>query len=388
MTETVGNRRRKLTVVVSSELTIKAFLRQHLRRLSEVCELVVIANTQDTGILQREGIRVPIDSVGIVRPVRPWADVRALIVLACRFARRRDDAVLSITPKAGLLAMLAAFVARVPIRMHIFTGQVWATRSGLSRTLLKSLDRVMARLATHVMVDGEPQRQFLIAEGVLRADTSVVLGHGSLGGVDGQRFMPNDDARVVVRSELGLSSDAVVFLYVGRFNRDKGVLDLAQAFSALAQSFPHAHLLMVGPDEAGMISEVRVLCSGHQERLHFVGYTDKPERYMAAADVFCLPSYREGFPTSVLEAGASGLPTVASRIYGIEGAVVDGITGLLHAPGKADDIQSCLLAMLESPSRRTELGRTARERTLALFSAGQVTGRLVDYILARMDEVR
>jgi glycosyltransferase involved in cell wall biosynthesis len=164
------------------------------------------------------------------------------------------------------------------------------------------------------------------------------------------------------------------------------VLDLAQAFARLASAVPTAHLLMVGPDEAGMRPAVEAACAACSAQLHFVGYTDAPQRYMAAADVFCLPSYREGFPTSVLEAAASGMPAITSRIYGLADAVVEGQTGLFHAPGNVDEILACMRAMAESPEQRVALGGHARDRALKLFSAEQVTNTLCSYVLARLEE--
>lgn len=374
--------RHRLAVVVSSDMTIKAFLLGHLRELAQRCELCVVANTADLGLLARERIRAELRVVPIVRPIKPWADLRALSILTALFSRERLHAVISVTPKAGLLSMLAAFVVRTPVRIHIFTGQVWATRSGLSRTLFKAIDRLVARLATHVLVDGNPQRQFLIEEGVVRVGKSRVLGSGSLSGVDPDRFKPDPLARELVRDELGVNDDALLFLYVGRLNRDKGVLDLAQAFARLAASAPRAHLLMVGPDEGTMRPQLETTCAACVGRVHFVGYTNEPERYMAAADVFCLPSYREGFPTSVLEAAASGIPTIASRIYGIADAVLENDTGLMHEPGAVEEIRACMQTLLESPELRNALGTKANQRVLREFSAAQVTDNLVRYVLS------
>lgn len=367
-------------------MTIKAFLLRHLRKLGDQFDLTVIANTGDMDLLVREGINAQLRIVSIVRPIRPWTDMRALVALVANFACGRFRGIISITPKAGLLSMLAAFIARVPVRIHIFTGQVWATRSGFARILLKSIDRLMAGLATHVLVDGEPQRQFLIVEGVLRADKSLVLGSGSLSGVDSLRFRPDPQTRAAIRGTLAVPEEALLFLYVGRLNHDKGIIDLAQAFARLAHSSSSAHLLIVGPDETEMRSQVQAVCAEVCDQLHFVGYTDTPERYMAAADVFCLPSYREGFPTSVLEAAASGIPTIASRIYGIVEAVLDGSTGVLHAPGDVEEILACMQLMLESSAQRMVLGNNALKRALNQFSAEEVTNRLAEYVLASLDQ--
>ncbi len=160
-----------------------------------------------------------------------------------------------------------------------------------------------------------------------------------------------------------------MLLFVGRLSRDKGVLDFARAFAALAAEFPDVHALVVGPDEEGLRPAFARLCAKHGERLHFLDYTTCPEDIMAAGDVLCLPSYREGFGSVVIEAAAAGLPAVASRIYGLVDAVVDGRTGLLHEPGDIADLTACLRQVASNPGLRCALGSAARDRAVRDFRA-------------------
>ncbi|WP_345532443.1 glycosyltransferase [Viridibacterium curvum] len=367
---------------MSSEMTIRAFLLGHIVAWCRVFRLTVFANTNDTDLLARHGLAVDVQSVAIVRPVHLLADVKALWMLTRRLRRERFDAVLSITPKAGLLAMLSAFIARVPVRLHVFTGQVWATRSGAARWVFKTIDRLTASVATHVLVDGEPQRQFLLREGVVRADKSRVLLHGSLCGVDASRFKPDAAARLSLRQSLGVGAEEVAFLFLGRFNRDKGVLDLARAFAGLAALQASVRLFLVGPDEGGLRTELEVILSACRERVHFEAFTATPEAFMQAADVFCLPSYREGFPTSILEAAACGLPALASRIYGIEGALLDGEGGLLHEPGDVAALQAGMARLAASGALREKYAVAARERAMRDFAAPQVIEAFAHYLVA------
>jgi glycosyltransferase involved in cell wall biosynthesis len=361
----------KICFVVSSPMTAKAFLGAHIAALSERFSIDLAANVSRPDEL--DGIRkhartVP---VPVSRKISPLADLAALLRLHALFRRERYAAVSSITPKAGLLSMLAAALAGVPLRTHMFTGQVWAARAGWKRWLLKTADRLIARLATHVLADSPSQRDFLVAEGVVATGKIAVLGHGSICGVDGSRFRPDAAGRSKVRRELGIPGQAVVFLFLGRLNRDKGVLDLAAAFSALGN--PAAWLLVVGPDEAGMRREMESRLGAAGERCRFVGYTDRPEEFMAAADVFSLPSYREGFGMVVIEAAAAGVPAIASRIYGVTDAVEEGVTGLLHAPGDVAEIAATMAALAGDPARRKAMGEAARARALVLFSDEAVT---------------
>jgi glycosyltransferase involved in cell wall biosynthesis len=312
-----------------------------------------------------------IRAVRIRRRIAPLADIAALFGLYALFRRERYAAVSSVTPKAGMLAMLAAALAGIPLRVHMFTGQVWAARTGWKRELLKLADRIMAGLATHVLADSPSQRDFMVAEGIVAATKISVLGDGSICGVDGERFRPDADRRGAIRRTQCIPDGATVFLYLGRLNRDKGMLDLADAFALLDQA--DAWLLVVGPDEEGMHDAMQARLGASRDRCRFVGYTDRPEDYMAAADVFCLPSYREGFGMVVIEAAAAGMPSIASRIYGVTDAVEEGVTGLLHQPADVAGIAGMMTSLANDQARRLAMGSAARERALRLFSAEAVT---------------
>ncbi len=171
-----------------------------------------------------------------------------------------------------------------------------------------------------------------------------------------------------------------MFLFVGRLNRDKGVLDLAKAFDHLAARRRNAYLVCVGPDEAGIEAQMRSICSSCVVRLRFVEQTCFPEQYMAAADVLCLPSYREGFGSVVIEAAATGVPAIASRIYGLTDAVQDGVTGCLHQPGNWEELADAMESLAANRSLREQLGQQARERANKDFAAQMLTGRIAGFL--------
>ena len=370
--------KQRICFVVSSALTIRAFLCSHIAALSETFDVSVVANAAP-GTFAAETLPAELFSVPIERRISLLRDLRALVYLVGIFSRSRFNVVHSVTPKAGLLAMTAAYFARVPVRIHIFTGQVWATRRGPARVMLRAIDRLIASLATHVLVDSHSQREFLIANRVVAPAKSAVLAEGSICGVDVGRFRPDGTARRRVRAALAVPDEAVLFLYLGRLSRDKGVVDLARAFAALAKRHASAHLLVVGPDEEGLMQRVEALRAGCRERFHRFDFTDRPEECMAAADVFCLPSYREGFGQVAVEASAAELPVIASRIYGVTDAVVEGETGLLHAPGDVEALTERMRTLIEHPEMRRSLGSAGRARVVRAFSAERVTRALLDY---------
>lgn len=369
----------KICIVVASELTVRAFLLHHLAALARDYNVTVVANFSDTYYLRKLGLPVSTRHVAIERKIAPPADLLALTALVRLFRAERYGLVHSVTPKAGLLAMLAAHLAGVPLRLHTFTGQVWVTRGGPMRTLLKAADRAIARHATQVLADSPSQRDFLISQGIVPAAKARVLAHGSISGVDTARFRPDAAARERVRAGLAIAPQAIVFLYLGRLSRDKGLLDLAQAFAAVGARHPNAHLLLVGPDEDEMREALVAACGACAAKLHFAGDTDQPQEYFAAADIFCLASYREGFGSTVIEAAAAGLPSIGSRIYGITDAIVEAETGLLFNVGDAQDLARCMEALARDDTLRADMGRRARERALRDFSAPAVTAALLQH---------
>jgi glycosyltransferase involved in cell wall biosynthesis len=370
--------RPRICVLVSSEMTIRAFMRGHLATLQLDYDVVASANCTPEVIASSLPVGCGFSSNGVEREISLRDDLRELRRLRKWFSAEAFDAVHTITPKAGLLGMLAARLARVPVRMHTFTGQVWATEAGLKRRILRLMDKVLARCCTHPLADSHSQLQFLVDEGVLRAGRGMVPGDGSIAGVDIERFHADPQTRTRMRSELGITHDTVVFVFVGRLNRDKGVSDLVPAFVAAAVRSPGIQLLLVGPDEGDYGKQLMAAAGPHSGDVHLVGSVTNPESYLAAADVFCLPSYREGFGVSVIEAAACGLPAIVSEIYGLTDAVVNETTGVLHQPGDVAGITECLVRLANSAELRRSLGDSARQRVVQSFSAQRVTDALVD----------
>jgi glycosyltransferase involved in cell wall biosynthesis len=318
---------------------------------------------------------VEVIGVDIPRKIDPVRDSRAFLALKQLYQRRRFDLVHSYAPKAGLLSAGAGSLAGTRARVHTFTGQVWASRRGPMRALLRAADALTARLATHVLADSISQRDFLVDAGVVRPGQCMVLGAGSVSGVDLERFRPDPQARAAVRTELGVADDVPLVLFLGRLNRDKGVLDLAQAYGEISGSV-RAALVLVGPDEGGIIESVRRQAG---PSVRYVGYTDAPQRYLAAADLLCLPSYREGFGTVVIEAAAVGVPALASRIYGVVDAVVDGKTGCLFQAGRVEELREKLAHLLTDSALRARLGAAARVRVCQEFAQERAIAALQDF---------
>lgn len=368
---------KKICFVITVEFALKAFLAEHLKTLSQYYQISVVVNTQNPKLLKDLGIHATLIPLNIARNISPLRDLAALFSLIKIFNSNKFDAVHSITPKAGLLAMFASSLVCITFRTHTFTGQVWANKAGFKRFFLKCFDKMIAVFSTHAIVDSPSQLDFLISEGVFDRNKAFVFGKGSVSGVDVNKFKPNPQVRTQLRSELKVQEHEIVFLFLGRLNPDKGVLDLARAF--IKANLLNCKLLFVGPDEGNMQAKIAALPNFDNTKISFIGYTNQPQDFMVAADALCLPSYREGFGSVIIEAAACGIPTVGSRIYGITDAIDENVTGLMHESGNVNDLQSQLEQMAKVETLRVRLGKQAYDRAIHDFNSELITKAWCDF---------
>ena len=368
--------------VATVEFAVNAFLKQHLLLLSKTFNVTVVVNTSDPRFLKKQGINVNVIPLDIKRNINIFRDLKALFSLFYLFLKNRPVSVQSITPKAGLLAMAAAYMARVPLKVHTFTGQVWVTKSGVFRYILKKLDTMIVFLSDYAIVDGPLQSQFLVEEKVLPLKKSIVFGSGSVSGVDLDKFKPCKKVYVDVRRELLIPEDAFIFVYVGRLNAEKGVLDLATAFSKIHND--KSYLVVVGPDEGDYSQQIKNLSNMNLGRVRLIGFSSEPYRYLAASNTLCLPSYREGFSTVIIEAAAMGVPAIASNIYGISDAVQNHKTGLLHPPKNSDQLLICMELFLSNPDLVAQYGAAAKKRAINEFDAKILTKYWLEFYLSHI----
>jgi glycosyltransferase involved in cell wall biosynthesis len=371
---------KKIAFIAAAPMSLKAFMRNHMLELSKGHQVYAIADFSPDDVLELQGLGLHPVSISIPREISPWRDLLALVALCRLFWREHFDAVQSVTPKAGLLAMIAGRIAGIKKRIHWFTGQVWVTRQGPMRSLLRGADRLIVLNASHLLVDSPSQKAFLEAETVLIPRQSSVLGIGSICGVDLARFKIDPIAREEIRSQLEIPQRHLVFIFLGRLNRDKGILDLATAFATLAAEFNNVTLLVVGPDEGQISDQFSLICSDVLFQVRRVKYTVNPESYLASADVLVLPSYREGFGSTVIEAAACSLPAIASRIYGLTDAVEEGVTGLMHDPGDVNGLYGNMKILAEDSTLRMKMGDAALNRVQAQFSMELITHYYQDFM--------
>lgn len=359
-------------------------LKQQISLLGELGAHVTVVSKGGPGFEVFEKMRgIHCEVIGIVRAISPYRDVLALLHLFLFFRKNRTQIAHSTTPKAGLLTAISAYLARVPIRVHTYTGQPWVNLRGVKGWLARSSDILVGRLNTCCYADSISQREFLIEQNILSAERLFVIGSGSLAGVDLQRFDSGRFSladRESTRNSLGIPEAAPVLLFVGRITEDKGVRELLRAFEILKAVFHELQLILVGPldHESGMAGAIAETEITQIKDVHSVGFSMTPEAYMAIADVLCLPSYREGFGTVVIQAAAMGLPTVGSDIYGLTDAVLNEKTGLLVPPRDAEALALAISRFLENSSLKISMGEAARLRAHSLFDQQKINFQMAE----------
>ena len=286
------------------------------------------------------------------------------------------------TAKAGLLGGMAAWLLRVPCRIYTLHGLRLETTTGLKRILLMLTERIACACAHRVICVSPSVRQRAIELKLVSAGKTVVLGSGSCRGVDVQRFSPEirDPAEKQCRAKsLGISPGAPVIGFVGRLTRDKGIRELILAFSQLRRKWPGLRLLLVGDFEDGdpVAPIIRQQMATDPSIVH-VGWVSDTAPYYGLMDVLVLPSYREGFPYTPLEAQACGVPVVTTTATGAVDSVVDGVTGF-HVPvDNWEALAAGIDQLLCDPELRARMGRRGRERVVREFRHEVVGQALVE----------
>lgn len=320
------------------------------------------------------GIRIPME-----RHISLTQDVVSLWKLINEFRKERPQMVHSMTPKAGLLCMIAAWLTRVPVRVHTFTGLVFPTATGLKRKILMLTDAITCACATHVIPEGKGVMMDLQNNGITKKSMKV-LGYGNVKGIDLTRYSRRPEVMDLAQK---LKKEGVfTFVFVGRIARDKGINELCKAMGMLS-GFAPVRLLLIGPyeDDLDPISQEAKDLMANNPAIEYVGekYGDELLAYYAAADCFVLPSYREGFPNTVLEAGAMGLPCIVTDINGSREIIVEGENGVIVPPRDADVLFQAMLEMVRNKPNRDYMVGKARTMIESRFEQSFVQKCLMDF---------
>lgn len=361
---------RLTTAAVSMNIILKGQL-GYMNRFFDVVGVTTYDEKHYNDIPAREGIRMA--PVTMARAIAPVQDLRTLWHLYRLFRRERPDIVHTHTPKAGLLGQLAAWLARVPVRMHTVGGMPLTEVCGLKRQVLNAMEKLTYGCAHGVYPNSKGLRDIILEERFCKPEKLKVLANGGSSGIDVDFFKPDyvqdpGKKRGQMRAELGISDTDFVFCFVGRIAREKGMVELLHVFQRLKKQFP-VKLILVGLFEKdyGALDPVTIQALETDPDIFPLGRFDDVRPYYAMSDAYVFPSYREGFPASVLEAGAMGLPSIVTDINGCNEIVQHGKNGLIIQPKSEPELEDAMRAMLENPSLRQTLRKQARPMIVEQF---------------------
>ncbi len=339
----------------------------------------VVAVSSDGPELERvraAGGRV--ETVEMQRHISPLKDLRSLWHLIRVFRKEKPAMVHSMTPKAGLLCMMAAWICRVPVRVHTFTGLVFPTSTGIKRRILMATDRLTCACATHIIPEGEGVKRDLLSNGITKKPIHV-LGYGNVMGIDLKRF--DRTPEVMAAADRLRKADKFTFISIGRLVGDKGINELVEAFCRLNRELPDTRLVLVGPYEPELdpIRPETINAIEENPAIEAVGSQKDVRPWLAASDCAVLASYREGFPNVVIEAGAMGLPQIVTDINGANEIIIEGKNGTIIPSKNADALYDAMKRIATDHKWRESFAVNARSLIASRFEQSYVRQCLYDF---------
>ncbi len=377
-------RKSSLCILTTVSGSIRSFYQGLIDALNKAGFTTTVVCADDPQIRNYIPAETNFFPVKFSRVLSPVSDVKVLWKLY-RFFRNKKFAIVQYsTPKASLLGSIAAFLARVPIRIYILWGLYYMGQSGLKKFMFKTFERIICLLSTNIVPIAHEMINFVNSERLAKKSKCEVMHNGSACGIDLHRFDPEKwrDSRNKVRNNLNIPEHAVVIGTVARLTGDKGINELVIAFNRLCNEFPLLYLLLVGEQE----EKDRLLSSTEQviaenPRIKAAGRQNNPLPYYAAMDIFCLPTYREGFGKVNLEAQAMELPVVSTNVIGPRESVDNGNTGFLVEPRNSEVLIEPLKKLILNDELRKQMGRKGKNRIKQKFDSKDVIQKIVEHRL-------
>ena len=331
MDNLISENKPKLIRTSTVAMSLDYLLRGQLEFLNNHYDVLAASGTDAhlENVVLREGIRVV--NIPMQRAISPIKDLVTLWKLYRLFCNEKPKIVHSITPKAGLLSMTAAYFSRVPIRIHTFTGLIFPSKTGIFQSLLILMDKFLCYFATNIYPEGEGVKKDLISYRITNKPLKIIA-NGNVNGIDTNYFDPklfSIKDKEVLKTNLGIKNTDFVFIFVGRIVSDKGINELAEAFEKLCKNNNKVKLLLVGTFEEDLepLRKKTKTIIENNKHIIFLGYQNDVRPYLAIADVLVFPSYREGFPNVVMQAGAMMLPSIVTDINGCNEIIIEGENG-------------------------------------------------------------
>jgi len=355
----------KLIRITTVPLSLEKLLEGQLAFMSEYFDVTAISSERERLIKFAEKEGVDFFYLELTRKITPIKDLRAVIKLYKFLKREEPTIVHSHTPKAGLVAMLASFFARVPYRLHTVAGMPLLETKGFKKRILIYAEKLTYYCATKVYPNSKGLRDIIIKEKISTPTKLKVIGNGSSNGIDTHYFDPNNYSEIFKknkRKELAIPNQATVLLFVGRLVKDKGIVELVNAFENLKDITNETHLVLVGPFEENLdpLPSITIERINLNPRIHVTGFREDVRPYFSIADLFVFPSYREGFPNVVMQSGAMKVPAIVSDINGCNEIIESGVNGIIVPSKDSDALQDAIQLLLNNHTSIVKMKQQSR----------------------------
>ncbi len=363
---------KKLVIVTTVPETIATILQGQPKWLSRYTEIICVTSSGVEFERARNMESVEFYAIEMLRGISPFHDLISIFKMWRLFRQLEPDAVHSYTPKAGMVSIIAGYLAAVPFRIHTFTGLIFPSSKGLKRKVLIFIDRLICLLATHIIPEGEGVKSDLVNHRITQKPLTVI-GYGNIAGVDVEHYRPLSDCESNAHDP-----QRFTFCYIGRLNRDKGIQELVSAFVKLRNE---PKLILVGKlDETAPISSETTNIIMENDRITCTGFLDDIRPILAGSSLLVLPSYREGFPNVLLQAGAMGLPVIASNINGCNEIIDDNFNGWLVSPRDVEDLRGKMEHVMSiSQGELAVMGFNARARVVERYERSVYLNKLFEF---------
>jgi glycosyltransferase involved in cell wall biosynthesis len=388
----------KLIRITTVPISLEKLLEGQLSYMQTYFEVTAVSADHDA--LQKLGqqIQVPTYHLEMSRQITPWKDLKAVFRLYWFLKEEKASIVHTHTPKAGIVGMMAAWLAGVPVRLHTVAGLPLMEAIGLKRQILNFVEKATYRFATKVYPNSQGLYDFIISEKLTSQQKLQMIGKGSSNGIDTAYFDPNlftIQQNLELRSELNIATDSFVFVFVGRLVGDKGINELVEAYVQLKKALPsqETSLLLVGPfeQELDSLDQITLQEIERNPTIISVGYQQDVRPYFAMSDTLVFPSYREGFPNVVMQAGSMGLPSIVTNINGCNEIIAHKVNGIVIPPKDAVSLTAAMNELLCNEETITLLSSNARKMIVERYERQEVWEALLqEYqsLLSQLDNQR
>ena len=357
---------KKLIRITTIPLSLEKLLEGQLTYMNQYYEVTAVAAEKER--LEKYGEKNKVNTfwVEMTRAITPVQDIKAVWKLYNFFKKEKPEIVHTHTPKAGIVGMLAAKLAGVPLRLHTVAGLPRMETTGTKRKILDQVEKFTYKLATKVYPNSRGLKDIILKEGFVIEDKLKVLGKGSSNGIDTRYFDPfqfDDTQKKNKRQSLGIPQEDFIFIFIGRLVSEKGINELVEAFNNLQAENQNISLLLVGPFEKELdpLKEETFKTIQLHEKIFTTGYQEDVRPYLAVSNALTFPSYREGFPNVVMQAGAMNLPAIVSNINGCNEIIVEGINGVIIPVKDTSALITAMKLFVENKNYTARLSSNARD---------------------------